>query len=89
MVRLLAANLWINPKRGGNNSMKKYTLIAAVLVFSVFNLVGAFTQPAGANGGLRCQNLGGCAYFAPSCRGTSSGCTINCQDGGTIFCPLE
>lgn len=70
--------------------MKKYALISAVLVLSVFNLVGAFTQPTSANlgGGLKCNNLTGCGSSA-QCpkRGSVSGCNIVCEDGSAIFCP--
>lgn len=70
--------------------MKRYTLIAAVLVLSVFNLVGAFTQRAAANlgGGLKCSHLTGCGTSA-GCpgRGSASGCNIFCDDHSTVFCP--
>jgi hypothetical protein len=91
MVRFLAANLWINPKRGGSNSMKKYTLIAVVLALSLFNLVGALTDQASANNGgkLSCDKLAGCGSFA-SCpgRGSATGCNIVCEDGSFIGCPM-
>lgn len=70
--------------------MKKYTLIAVVLVLSLFNLAGALTDQTSANlGGLGCDKLAGCGSHA-SCngRGSATGCNITCQDGTFIGCPL-
>lgn len=70
--------------------MKKYMLIAAVLVLSVFNIVGVLTPPASANlgGKLKCSSLTGCGSAA-QCpgRGSASGCNIICDDQSAVICP--
>lgn len=71
--------------------MKKYMLVGIVLVLSVFNLAGAFTQSTRANlGNLGCRSLAGCSGAATcGSPGSSSGCSIACNNGASIECPRE
>lgn len=71
--------------------MKKYILIAAVAILSVFNLVGALNQPVSANlGKLGCKDLSGClTQLTCNGRGTPTGCNIACQGGGEVHCGSE
>jgi hypothetical protein len=72
--------------------MKKYALIVAVLVLSVFNFIGSLTPSAAANnGGLTCNQLNGCGgNIRCAGKGTPAGCSITCEDGSFLSCqPLD
>lgn len=71
--------------------MKKYTLIAVVLVLSLFNLAGAFIQSASADdGNIGCQSLAKCRGVAVcNSDGYASGCFISCDNGASVNCPED
>jgi hypothetical protein len=72
--------------------MRKIKTLFVGLALSLVILSGiAVEQTISANlpgGDLGCQDLTGCKNLL-SCgtRGTPSGCTIECEGGGTITCP--
>lgn len=67
--------------------MKKYTLIAVVVVLSIFNVAIALADdPELENAG--CQSLSACGGFAVcNSPGQSTGCFIACNNGAQITCP--
>jgi hypothetical protein len=72
--------------------MNKIKLILAGLTFSLVILLGlAVEQQVSANlpgGNLGCQELSGCKNsLSCGAPGTPSGCTIQCEGGGTVTCP--
>lgn len=72
--------------------MKKINSLIVGLTLSLVILLGiAVEQHVSANlpgPGLGCDDLTGCRS-ANTCddRGQASGCTINCENGGTVTCP--
>lgn len=71
--------------------MKRYYSLFVIFVFigMLILFISANAGTGGSGGNLGCSDLSNCSGSA-SCnsKGTVQNCTITCQDGSSISCPV-
>lgn len=69
--------------------MKRVKMLILGLTLSLVSLSAIAIERIGYADPLGCRNLTGCKN-ASQCgdRGTATGCTIQCEGGGTVTCPV-